>query len=316
MITPHLHRHCQVTTQRGIDHLVIAVNDLSAARDRFSSFGFRTTPLGKQPWGTANHLVQFPRNFIELVGVVDPGALVPMSDEHFSFSAHNDRFLRRREGMSMLVLSSEDARADAAEWRERGLHVYEPVHWSRKATLPDGNELTVAFTLAFVTNPSMPEIAFFACQQHNPEAFWKPEYQQHENGATAISGVTLVADRPGEHAAFFSRLLGGARIEEETDALSIHTGRGVIHVQSPRCFAAHYSSVRPRDDAQGTVLMAASVDVADLDRLADCLEEHGVAFSRDDTAIQLADHQCCGVVLEFVQIQGQAPGGERAHDHE
>ena len=79
----------------------------------------------------------------------------------------------------------------------------------------------------------MPEIAFFACQQHNPEAFWKPEYQQHENGATAISDVTLVADRPGEHAAFFSRLLGGARIEEETDALSIHTGRGVIHVQSP-----------------------------------------------------------------------------------
>ena len=34
----------------------------------------------------------------------------------------------------------------------------------------------------------MPEIAFFACQQH-------------ENGATAISDVTLVADRPGERAA-------------------------------------------------------------------------------------------------------------------
>ncbi|GMQ75674.1 MAG: hypothetical protein BMS9Abin01_0929 [Gammaproteobacteria bacterium] len=292
-----------MSKQRGIDHLVIAVSDLPAARDRFSSFGFRTTPLGKQPWGTANHLVQFPRNFIELVGVVDPGALVPMSDEHFSFSAHNDRFLRRREGMSMLVLSTEDARADAAEWRERGLQVHEPVHWSRKATLPDGNETTVAFTLAFVTNPLMPEIAFFACQQHNPEAFWKPEYQAHENGATAISGVTLVADQPAEHVAFFSLLVGGASIEEEPDALSIHTDRGVIYVQSPQRFAAHYPSARLRDDTQGTVLMAASVDVADLDRVAHCLEENGVAFSRGDTAIQLADNQCCGVVLELVQIQ-------------
>ncbi len=292
-----------MSKQRGIDHLVVAVDDLPAARDRFSSFGFRTTPLGKQPWGTANHLVQFPRNFIELVGVVDPGALVPMSDAHFSFSAHNDRFLRRREGMSMLVLSTDDARADAAEWRQRGLHVYEPVHWSRKATLPDGDEITVAFTLAFVTNPSMPEIAFFACQQHNPEAFWRPEYQAHENGATGISGVTLVDARPAEHAAFFSLLVSGASIEEESDALSIRTDHGVIDVQTPQRFAAHYPSARLRDDTQGAALMAASVDVADLDRVAHCLEKNGVAFSRGDTAIQLADSQCCGVVLELVQNQ-------------
>ena len=292
-----------MSTQRGIDHLVIAVNDLTSARDRFSSFGFRTTPLGRQPWGTANHLVQFPRCFIELVGVVDPEALVPMSEEHFSFSAHNDRFLRQREGMSMLVLSTEDARADAAEWRQRGLHAYEPVHWSRKATLPDGGQTTVAFTLAFVTNPSMPEIAFFSCQQHNPEAFWKPEYQAHENGATAISGVTLVADQPAEHAAFFSSLVAGASIEQRADALCIHTARGVICVQSPQRFAARCPTARLRDDTQGTVLMAASVDVADLNRVAHCLEENNVAFSRADTAIQLADNQCCGVVLELVQTQ-------------
>jgi len=66
-----------VSNLRGIDHLVIAVKDLPSARDRFSRFGFSTTPLGKHPWGTANHLVQFSRNFIELVGVVDREALVP-----------------------------------------------------------------------------------------------------------------------------------------------------------------------------------------------------------------------------------------------
>jgi len=290
-----------VSTLRGIDHLVIAVNDLSAARDRFSHFGFCTTPLGRQPWGTANHIVQFPGNFIELVGVLDPKKLVPMSDEHFSFSAHNDQFLRRREGMSMLVLTTEDARADADEWRARGLHVHEPVHWSRKATLPDGSENTVAFTLAFVTNPLMPEIAFFSCQQHNPEAFWKPEYQAHKNGATGISSVILIADQPTRHRAFFSSLLDGARIDEEADALSIHTARGVIQVQTPQLFAAGQPGAKSRDDAEGAVFIAAGVDVPDLGRVAACLEDSAVAFSRSHSAIQVASDQCCGLRLEFHQ---------------
>jgi len=290
-----------VKSQRGIDHLVIAVNELSAARDRFADFGFRTTPLGTQPWGTANHLVQFPHNFIELVGVVNPDELVPMSDEHFSFSAHNDQFLRRREGLSMLVLSTDDAQADARQWRQRGLHVYEPVHWSRKATLPDGSESTVAFTLTFVVDPLMPEIAFFTCQQHNPEAFWKPEYQRHENSATGIAGVTLISEHPTQHKAFFSALIDDASIDEEADALCIETMRGVIRVQSPQQFMAHYPVARLRGESRGAILMAATVNVADLDRAARCLEDNGVPFSSHGTAIQIGSDHGCGVVVELIQ---------------
>ena len=289
---------------RGIDHLVIAVKDLSAARDRFSQFGFCTTPRGDHPWGTANHIVQFPENFIELVAVLDAQKLVPMSDGHFSFSAHTEQFLRSREGMSMLVLSTEDARADAEEWRARGLHVHEPVQWSRKATLPDGSESNVAFTLTFVTNPLMPEIAFFSCQQHNPEAFWKPEYQAHGNGATGISSVVLVADEPAQHRAFFSSLLQDARIDEESDALCLHTARGAIRVLSPRLFAARQPGARLPDGQRGAVFVAASVEVPDLGRVAACLEDSGVAFSRSDAEIALASDQCCGVRLVFEQRTG------------
>jgi hypothetical protein len=290
-----------VSTHCGIDHLVIAVKDLSAARDRFSNLGFCTTPMGRHPWGTANHIVQFPQNFIELVGVLDPGKIVPMSDGHFSFSAHTDDFLRRREGMSMLVLSTEDARGDAVQWRERGLTVHEPVHWSRKATLPDGSENTVAFTLTFVTNPLMPEIAFFSCQQHNPEAFWKPEYQAHGNGARGIASVTLVADEPPRHRAFFSSLIDGAPIDEQDHTLSVHTAHGVIRIQTPQQFAARYPGAKLSDDTRGPVFMAAGVDVPDLGAVAACLEETGVAFTRSDSAIQVAGDQCCGIGIEFAQ---------------
>lgn len=287
---------------RGIDHLVIAVKDLSSARDQYARLGFSTTPLGRQPWGTANHLVQFPHNFIELVGVVDARELTPMSDDHFSFSAHANAFLRRREGMCMLVLSTEDAGADAARWRAAGLHAYAPFHWSRRATQPDGSESTVAFTLSFVTSPLMPEIAFFSCQQHNPEAFWKPQYQQHANGAGGVRAVTLVAEEPARHAEFICALLGGARMETAPECLTIHCAGGEIRVQSPRQFAARYSAAQPVAQAQGALLRAATVGVIDLDRSARCLVDNGIAHARSDTAIQLSDSQCCGVVLEFMEI--------------
>jgi catechol 2,3-dioxygenase-like lactoylglutathione lyase family enzyme len=293
-----------VSANRGIDHLVIAVNDLPAARDRYSRLGFCTTPLGKHPWGTGNHLVQFPRNFIELLGVISPDALVPMSDAHFSFGDHNAAFLRRREGMSMLVLSTEDARADAHEWRAHGLHVYEPFHWSRKATLPDGSETTVAFTLTFVTNPLMPAIAFFSCQQHNPEAFWKPEFQVHANGASGVSGVTLVDPSPARHAAFLSSLVGDADIDEAPEALAVHCAGGVIRVLSPGRFAARFPSAQSAKAAASTPFRAASIDAADLEQVARCLTDNGIGYTRSDSAVQVSDDQCCGIALEFVQGRG------------
>jgi hypothetical protein len=290
-----------LSPRRGIDHLVLAVDDLSEARDRFTDIGFLTTPLGKHPWGTGNHLVQFPRNFIELLGVIDASALVPMSDDHFSFGAFNDRFLRRRQGMSMLVLSTEDARADAEDWRGRGLHVYEPFHWSRNATLPDGSETTVAFTLTFVTHPLMAETAFFSCQQHNPGMFWKPEYQTHENGAKRIAGVTLVAEDPGRHGAFVADLIGDADPRGEKDDVLVETANGAVRIQSPERFAARFPAAGPMGDTGGGALMAAAVAVDDPDHAAACLERHGIPCARGDGSIYLTPDHACGMVLEFVK---------------
>lgn len=286
-------------TQRGIDHLVVAVDDLGRARERFSRFGFLTTPLGRQPWGTANHLVQFPRNFIELVGIVEASLLVPMSEDHFSFSAHNDRFLRRGQGMSMLVLSTEDAAADAHEWRGRGLHVYAPFHWSRPATLPDGTETTVAFTLTFVTSPQLPEIAFFTCQQHNPEAFWKPEYQAHENGARRISSVTLVTPDPERHGPFLADVVGNTAPRTDRDGVTVAAANGSIRIQSPRAFRARFPGAAKAPGTREVGLLAASVQIDDLERVADCLGRGGIPFSRGDGNLYVGPTEACGIVLEF-----------------
>src|SRR5262249_18581637 len=147
--------------KRAIDHLVLAVNDLEAAREAYRRMGFTLTPPAQHPWGTSNSLAQFQGNFLELLAVADPAKIPPAEAGRFSFGAFNQAFLRRRQGLSMLVFQSTDARRDQAEFAARGLETYEPFDFSRQAKLPDGSLKIVAFSLAFVTEPRMPDAAFF-----------------------------------------------------------------------------------------------------------------------------------------------------------
>ena len=41
---------------RGIDHLVIAVRDLDAARATYQRLGFTLTPEARHPFGNCDHL--------------------------------------------------------------------------------------------------------------------------------------------------------------------------------------------------------------------------------------------------------------------
>ena len=56
---------------RGIDHLVIAVRDLDAARATYQRLGFTLTPEARHPFGTKNALVQLNGAFLELVAMAD-----------------------------------------------------------------------------------------------------------------------------------------------------------------------------------------------------------------------------------------------------
>ena len=49
---------------RAIDHLVLCVRDLEAARAIYRRLGFTLTPPARHPWGTGNSLVQLQGNFL------------------------------------------------------------------------------------------------------------------------------------------------------------------------------------------------------------------------------------------------------------
>lgn len=206
-----------MTTGRPIDHVVLAVDDLDAAARRWEALGFTLTPRAahEDRMGTTNRLAQLAeRNFVELLEVDRPDRLAPhdfrATPPLFSFGAHNRAFLGHGSGMSMLVFATGDAQADVESFRRAGLDTYAPFSFERQATLPDGSQVTVGFTLAFATSPLLPGLAVFACENRAPEHFWKPAFQAHANGATGIAAVYLAAAEPDAHAPFLGGLFGGA----------------------------------------------------------------------------------------------------------
>lgn len=233
--------------RRGIDHLVLAVRDLEAARDLYARLGFTLTPRAQHPFGTDNSLVQLQGCFLELLAVARPEEILPHGPDNFSFAAYNREFLARRQGQSMLAFASADARADRDEFRAKGIRTYAPLDFSRRAKLPDGAEVTVGFSLAFVNDPRLPDCAMFVCQQHAPEHFWKPDYQRHGNGAAGIEAVYLVAADPRALAGLFAALQGPASVVETSEGLDVATDRGTIWVLTPAAFAARFPGARIPD---------------------------------------------------------------------
>lgn len=285
--------------KRGIDHLVLCVSDLDRAAAFYQRLGFTVTPRAEHPWGTDNRLVQMNGCFLELLTIARPELMPAATEKEFSFGAYNADFLSRREGMSMLAFESRDAQADRDEFADRGLIPFENFHFERLAKLPDGTSVRVAFTLAFATDPRMPEAAFFCCQQHAPQYFWKPQYQSHANGAETIDEVIMVAEHPMLLADFLCKIQERESVEASDDGLSATTPRGKITVLSPENARQRLSGSGFSVVSSKAHFLGFAVHVPNLERVASHLRSNDVPFKSDAESIQVSPNDAFGVLIEF-----------------
>lgn len=281
---------------RSIDHLVVPVRDLDAAARFYESLGFQVGRRNRHPWGTENRLIQFPGSFIELITIGEGADLSPPKPGLFRFAAFVAAFLARREGLALLVLDSADAKADAAAFAAAGIGDGEPFFFDRSGRRPDGSETYVAFTLAFA-HPAGPSAGFFVCQQHHPENFWNPALQAHDNGALGIAAVALAAPEPVTHRSFLEAFTGVEATSPAERDLSLRLARGRIDVLIPDDAAMLYGSVEA--DADGASLVAFTVDVPDLPRLARRLEAGQVPHQRIGTRLVVPASATHGVAVAF-----------------
>jgi len=285
--------------RRAIDHLVLPVGDLEAARETYRRMGFTLTPTAHHPWGTANSLVQLQGNFLELLAVTEPEKIPAPAPGEFSFGAFSQAFLKKRQGLSMLVFQSLDARRDQAEFAARGLETYAPFDFSRQAKLPDGSMATVAFSLAFVTDPRMPDAAFFTCQQHAPQYFWKPDYQRHANGARSVMEVVMLANAPGDLADFFGKLVEPDAVSRSEGALTVTLDGGTLSILDATRLGARFPGTRLRDILRKPYFAGYSIAVDDLEVAEGILNRNGIATKRAGDCVRVAAEHAFGAVIEF-----------------
>jgi len=283
---------------RTIDHLVLCVHDLEAACRRYEAFGFTLTPPADHPFGTRNRLVVLEDNFIELLTVGNPGAIEPPAAGAFSFGAHNQAYLAKGEGMSMLALQSADAGADLRDFAAQGLGSYAPFEFGRLATVPDGRTMTVAFSLAFAADPALQRFAFFACQHRQPrDLVLRPKYQRHANAAQRVMELVLAAADPQAHRGFLEGLFE-AEASAAPGTLSIRAAGDRITALSPERLAERFPECRTGDVPR---FAAYGVATPDLSTVAQRLQANGIRFRATGEAIVIAPEAAFGVAIEFTR---------------
>jgi Glyoxalase-like domain len=282
---------------RGLDHIVHAVRDLEGAAGLYARLGFTVGARNRHSWGTHNHIVQLPGFFVELLTVAEPEKL---GSDGFSnlFGRFNRSFLADQEGLSLLLLESSDTATDAAGFQSAGIAASEVLEFQREGKRPDGATVKLAFSLAFARDAGAPSIGFAVCQQHFPENFWNPAFQQHPNTASGVAGVVLVAENPTDHHIFLSELTGVRDLHATSSGVSASTRRGNIKVMDPAAFRSHFGT-EPPDISQGARLAALQFYVRDRDALRASLGGGGVAFSVHMDSTIVAPESAMGATLVF-----------------
>jgi hypothetical protein len=282
---------------RGLDHVVHAVGDLEEGAGLYRRLGFTVGARNRHSWGTHNHVVQLPGFFIELLTVAEPEKL---GSDGFSnlFGRFNQSFLSNQEGLSLLLLESDDAAADAAAFELAGIGASEVLKFEREGKRPDGAAVKLAFSLVFARDARAPAIGFAVCQQHFPENFWNPAFQQHANTASGIAGAVLVAENPTDHHIFLSAFTGVRDLHATSNGVSAATPRGKVTVMDPAAYRSHFRT-EPPDISQGARLAALQFHVRDRGALRAALSGGGIAFSvRMDSTI-VAPQSAMGATLVF-----------------
>lgn len=264
----------------GIDHTLVGVADLEAARSAWTRLGFTLSPRGRHiGWGTANYCILFDEDYVELLGIVDPS----------QFTNRLDRFLATRgEGLLGLAWRSRDAEASAAAFAAMGIAAEGPKDLQRILELPAG-EARPAFRLVFPDPAALPGLSNFLCHHLSRALVWNPDWTRHANGALGLAEVTVATRQAAAFAPAYRRVFGEAAVALAGESLTVSVGGG--------------ASLRFRPPESGDPVAEGPVGftlrVAELAATEAFLQTAGLSPRRAGSSIEVSPAVASGVRLVF-----------------
>lgn len=266
-----------ISAERPLDHVVVAVRDLSLAGATWSALGFQVSPIMQHlALGSANRIIGFGSTYVELLGDIE-NMIAP----------HRKRWLERfahGEGLASVAFRSEDLVADRAMLIERGVAVTAIASARRAVTMPDGAAAETNSDFAYLETSSPFPTAFLVAHMA-PETIFIPAFATHANTALDIVDVTFLSADPNRDIAAFSPLSTGA---------------------VPITFLGHdearasFGGLAPALDRGASFGIGLTIAVASLDACRSSFPP-GISFAEADGALLVSAEAATGLSLRFIE---------------
>jgi catechol 2,3-dioxygenase-like lactoylglutathione lyase family enzyme len=210
-----------------LDHVVVDVrNHIDEATHCFASLGFLLTPRGRHTLGSVNHLAMFATDYLELLGFTEDGTA-------------RAEIARFPAGLNGLVFKTTDAGSVHREAEAAGLPVLSVQAFSRPVAL-NGATRDARFRTTRLDPDKIAMGRVYFCEHLTSDLVWRPEWQTHPNGATAIARVVVATSDPQRTAKLFRDLFGGDALAERGGRLVMTAGTAQVELTPPNMIAAEF----------------------------------------------------------------------------
>lgn len=271
---------------RQLDHLVLPVENLAVARHRLTELGFTVAPDGQHPFGTGNCCVYFSDNtFIEPLAITDEehAAAAIRSGNVFVARDHVFRSIIGQEGVSAIVLATEDASEDFRQFADAGIGLGEMLTFSRPFIDAAGNSDNATFRLAFAGSPDIADAFVFSCERVNAPKVDRSALTGHANGALSLSRVLIAP---------------GATHYLDLVAVASSAGRGAVKLGNTAVAADELAR-----SGNAATINAIAFRVADLHIVENLLQRTAIDFQRWQNQIIVPPARGQGVDFIFEAIE-------------
>ncbi|MBL4906999.1 MAG: VOC family protein [Sneathiella sp.] len=276
----------------GLDHTLVGVSDLEKARNTYQKLGFTVTPRGSHiGWGTANYCIMFEKDYVELLGIVDPKLE----------SNGLDKLLEERgEGLLGMALSSDSPEETRTSLDEAGLNPTPLIDLKRKLELPEGDVIP-EFKLIRLPVEGVSERNLFICHHLTPELIRSPEWEIHDNGVKAISSVVILVEEPAVFKEYYSKLCGTLNVTLTDETMTVRVGQfNMIFVSERDLDLLFPGLVIEGDWPEFPYLVAMTFTVGDVVKTEAHFETAGVSIQKiSGGTLRVQPKDACGVLLEF-----------------
>ncbi len=201
-----------------LDHVGVAVHDITAARAAWTRAGFALTPGGR---------IMLRQGYVEL-----------LAQDGARPSTTLAAMLAQGEGAHVLSLRVAEADAAAARLRCAGFAA-EVLENSRPGEAPRSG--TARFRRVPLTD-ALPRLQLI--EHATPAVVWHPDLLEQPNGVLALAEVVVVADPPACFAARLSRVAGRG-LAPTDGAFLLRLDHGAVRVLSPDAFRRQWPEAAP-----------------------------------------------------------------------